>query len=176
MKVENVTGYFDCRQYKANTPRSSRVMIENGGRINFSVGFTDEELENHPQLKDFANKSEKSGINYVTFKVFPKTCKLYLASAKRVDFPDNALLDGGKFVVNMDVNIKHGTGTELNGCYVNAMQIIKRADNPFDVVEDGDDSWIDKPADDPFDAKKEDAKPASKKKAEKVEEVDDLPF
>ena len=172
MKVENVTGYFDCRQYKANTPRSSRVMIENGGRINFSVGLRTR-AENYPQLKDFANKSEKSGINYVTFKVFPKTCKLYLASAKRVDFPGNELLDGGKFVVNMVVNIKHGTGTELNGCYVNAMQIIKRADNPFDVVEDGDDSWIDKPAE--FEAKKEDAKPASKKKAE-VEEVNDLPF
>ena len=53
-------------------------------------------------------------------------------------------MDGGKFEVNMEISIKHGDAKkmELNGAYVNNMQIIRRADNPFDVVEGGDDSWV----------------------------------
>lgn len=167
-RIENVEGYFDCRQYKANTPRSSRIMIENGGRIIFSVAFMDEELEQHPELKDFANKSEKSGLNFVGFKIFPKNCKLFTASAKQIEFPDNNLIDGGRFEANLVYSVKHGTGTELNGCYVNAMQIIRRADNPFDVVEDGNEDWL---------VEKNEKDKSKKKETKKVdEEVNDLPF
>ncbi len=185
-RIDNVTGFFDCRQYKANTPRSSRVMIENGGRITFSVALTDEELEQHPELKDFAGKSEKSGLNFVGFKIFPKNCKLFTASAQQVEFPDNSLLDGGKFEANLIYNVKYGTGTELNGCYVNAMQIIRRADNPCDVVEDGNEDWlVEKIVRDVFpnadailkEKDKNKKKEASKKIDEEInKEVNDLPF
>lgn len=180
-RIENVEGYFDCRQYKANTPRSSRIMIENGGRIIFSVAFMDEELEQHPELKDFANKSEKSGLNFVGFKIFPKNCKLFTASAKQIEFPDNNLIDGGRFEANLVYSVKHGVGTELNGCYVNAMQIIRRADNPFDVVEDGNEDWlVEKIVRDVFpnaDAILNEKDKSKKKETKKVdEEVNDLPF
>ena len=142
-KLRGILGYFDCRQYKADVPRQNRKMIAAGGRINFSAGFTDEELPE--EIKPFANKSEKSGLNYVNFKVFTSNCKLYTASAKLIPFDfEKYEMDGGKFEVNMDISIKHGDPKkmELNGCYCNAMQIIRRADNPFDAVEGGDDSWV----------------------------------
>ena len=146
MKIKNVSGYFDCRQYAKNVNRANRVMVAEGGRINFSVGFTDETLP--AEIAQFSKKSEKSGINYVIFKVFPKNCKMYTASANLIDFPSNDKLDGGKFEVNMDISIKHGEGTELNGCYCNAIQVVRRADNPFDAVDGEDETFTE--ASDPF--------------------------
>ena len=194
MKINNVTGYFDCRQFKANTPKSNRVMIENGGRITFTVPFTDEEIEEYQEIKEFAKKSEKSGLNYVSFKIFPKACRMYTAAAKQIEFPANSVLDGGKFEVNLEFNVKHGVGTKLNGCYVNAIQVIqviRKADNPFDVVEGGNDDWINSPQQaDPFDVREDkrvsgtnihDEKKVSKNgskvaKNDIDEKVDDLPF
>lgn len=191
MKINNVTGYFDCRQFKANTPKSNRVMIENGGRITFTVPFTDEEIEEYQEIKEFAKKSEKSGLNYVSFKIFPKACRMYTAAAKQIEFPANSVLDGGKFEVNLEFNVKHGVGTALNGCYVNAIQVIRKADNPFDVVEGGNDDWINSTQQaDPFDVSDDkrssgttihDEKKVSKNgskvaKNDIDEKVDDLPF
>ena len=137
MKINNVEGYFNCRVWQKDVPMNNRKMVQQGERINFSCGFAEEFIPDG--IKEFAKKSEKSGLFYVQMKVFPKNCKLYTASAKLIQFPDYSKIDGGKFQVNMDVTFKHGTGTELNGVYVNAMQIIRRADNPFDAVEGNDD-------------------------------------
>lgn len=145
MKLEKVIGYFDARVYKANTPRANRQMVEAGGRINFTTSF--EEVDIPAEFREFAKLSEKSGKWFVTFKVFPKNCKLFTAAAKQINFPDYAKLDNGRFEVNLDVAIKHGSGTELNGLYVNAMQIVKRADVPFEVVDGGDSDVFN---DDPF--------------------------
>lgn len=163
-------------------------MIENGGRISFSVPFTDEELEELQEIAEFAKKSEKSGLNYVSFKIFPKACRMYTASARQIQFPPNSVLDGGKFEVNLEFNIKHGVGTELNGCYVNAIQVIRKADNPFEAVE-GDDDWINNTPDaNPFDVDEEKQKNVTTtnvekkaqknavKQAELTTEADDLPF
>ncbi len=140
MKITGIEGWFDCRQYQKGVMRGNRKMVEFGGRINLTSSFSDEELPE--ELAEFANKSEKSGLNYVSFKIFPKTCRLFTATNKEIEFPSYERLDGGKFEVNVVIAIKHGTGTDLNGAYVNALQIIRRADNPFDVVEGGDDSWV----------------------------------
>lgn len=147
MKLENLIGYFDARVYKANTPRASRQMVEAGGRINFTTSFEEDDLP--VEFREFAKLSEKSGRWFVTFKIFPKSCKLFTAAAKQINFPDYAKLDNGRFEVNVDIAIKHGTGTELNGLYVNAIQFIKRADVPFEPIEGGDDDVFGG-SDDPF--------------------------
>lgn len=134
--LKNVSGYFDCRVYKNGVPRNNRIMVDNHGRINLSASFEEHELPK--EVKEFAKLSEKSGKYFVSFKIFPKNCKLYNSKAKQIPFPDNSLLDGKKFLVNIIFNIKHGTGTELNGCYVNSLQIVKDLTNPFEAVEDGD--------------------------------------
>lgn len=174
MKVKNVIGYFDCRKYVKNVQRASRQMVEADGRINLSVMFTDEQLP--AEIAEFANKSKKSGINYVTFKVFTKNCKIYTAVAKLVPFPKLENIDGGKFEVNIDFSIKHGTGTELNGCYANAIQVLRRADNPFDV-EDGysEDVFSSEQQADPF-ATPTIAKPVVTPQAPAECDDDDLPF
>ena len=139
MKTKQVTGTFDCRVWKKDTPKSARTMVEAGNRVNLSVGF--EEMDLTDEMKEFAHLHEKSGRYFVNVKVFPKSCKIYTASAKQVEFPDYKLIDGGRFEVIIDYSIKHGTGTELNGLYANAIQIIRRADNPFEPVEGGSDDF-----------------------------------
>ena len=139
MKTKQVTGTFDCRVWKKDTPKAARAMVEAGNRINLSVGFEEADLTD--EIKEFAHLHEKSGKYYINIKVFPKNCKIYTASAKQVEFPDFKLIDGGRFEVIIDYSIKHGTGTELNGLYANAIQIIRRADNPFEPVEGGSDDF-----------------------------------
>lgn len=139
MKTKQVTGTFDCRVWKKDTPKAARAMVEAGNRINLSVGF--EEADFTDEMKEFAHLHEKSGKYYINIKVFPKNCKIYTASAKQVEFPDFTKIDGGRFEVIIDYSIKHGTGTELNGLYANAIQIIRRADNPFEPIEGGSDDF-----------------------------------
>ena len=139
MKTKQVTGTFDCRVWKKDTPKAARLMVSQGDRINLSVGFDEADLTE--EMKEFAHLHEKSGKYYINIKVFPKSCKIYTASAKQVEFPDYKLIDGGRFEVIVDYSIKHGTGTELNGLYANAIQIIRRADNPFEPVEGGSDDF-----------------------------------
>ena len=118
-------------------------------------------------MREFATKSEKSGFFYVSVKIFPKNCKVYTPSAKIVEFPELEKIDGGKFEINLEYSVKHGTGTELNGIYANAIQVLRRADNPFDV-EDGDDSM--------FDEKRSTAAPTAERPAAVPAEGNDLPF
>ena len=139
MKTKQVTCTFDCRVWKKDTPKAARAMVEAGNRINLSVGFEEADLTD--EIKEFAHFSERVSRWYVNVKVFPKNCKIYTASAKQVEFPDFKLIDGGRFEVIIDYSIKHGTGTELNGLYANAIQIIRRADNPFEPVEGGSDDF-----------------------------------
>ncbi len=179
MRINNVSGYFDCRKYAKDVQRSQRKMVADGERINFTIAFTDKDLPE--EAAEFAHKAEKSGLNYVTVKIFPQTCKVYTASAQRIEFPPLSDLDGGKFELNLDVAIKHGTGTELNGLYANAVQIVRRADNPFDAIEGVDDVFgspkkdifedVDKTTEFVTESPKVEAK--AKKEAEPI---NDLPF
>lgn len=136
-KLNRVTGFFDCREYKKDTKRNDRKMVAEGGRINLSVGLQENELTD--EIREFASLHEKSGKYFVKFKVFPKNCKAYSASAKETPFPTNERLDGCNFEVNIDFSVKHGSGTELNGLYANRIQFIKKIDNSFEAVEDGSD-------------------------------------
>ena len=140
MKTEKVIGMCDCRIWKKDTPKAARAMVDAGNRINLSVGFEEADLTD--EMKEFAHLHEKSGKYYINVKVFPKSCKIYTASARQVDFPDYKSIDGGRFEVVIDFTIKHGTGTELNGLYANAIQIIKRADNPFEPVDGASDGFL----------------------------------
>ena len=151
MKTRKVIGSFDCRVWKKDTPKAARQMVEAGGRINLSVGFDDAEIEEMPGVAEFTRKSEKNGKNYVNIKVLTKSCRIYTASAKQVDFPEFSKIDGGRFEVIVDFTIKHGNGgTDLNGLYANAIQIIKRADIPFEPVAGASDDFLAGTAPDPF--------------------------
>ncbi len=139
MKLTKLQGYFDCRKYQKGVQRGSRLMVEAGGRINLSVAFSSEDLPS--EISEFAKKSDTSGLYYLSFKLFPKNTKCFTAGAKLIDFPSYDKIDGGKFEFNVDFSIKHGTGTELNGCYVNQIQILRRCDNAF-AAEEGYDEDV----------------------------------
>ena len=149
MKTGKVIGNFDCRVWKKDTPKAARQMVAQGERINLSVAFDEADLTD--EVKEFARFHEKSGKWYANVKVFPKSCRIFTASAKQVDFPDFKKIDGGRFEVIVDFTIKHGNGgTDLNGLYANAIQIIRRADNPFEAIEGGNDNFLAGTAPDPF--------------------------
>ena len=143
MKTKKVIGTFDCRIWKKDTPKAARAMVAQGNRVILSVGFEEADLTD--EMKEFAHLHDKSGKYFINIKVFPKNCKIYTASARQVDFPDYKSIDGGRFEVVIDFTIKHSTGTELtefNGLYANAIQIIKRADNPFEPIDGGNDDFL----------------------------------
>ena len=148
MKTSKVIGNFDCRVWKKDTPKQARQMVKQGERINLSIGFDEADLTE--EVKEFARFHEKSGKWYANVKVFPKSCRIFTASAKQVDFPDYQKIDGGRFEVIVDYVVKHGTGTELNGLYANAIQIIKRADVPFEPVDGVSDDFLSGISPDPF--------------------------
>ena len=149
MKTRKVVGSFDCRVWKKDTPKQARQMVAQGERINLSVAFDEADLTD--EVKEFARFHEKSGKWYANVKVFPKSCRIFTASAKQVDFPDFKKIDGGRFEVIVDFTIKHGNGgTDLNGLYANAIQIIRRADNPFEAIEGGNDNFLAGTAHEPF--------------------------
>ena len=161
MKTGKVIGNFDCRVWKKDTPKAARQMVAQGERINLSVAFDEADLTD--EVKEFARFHEKSGKWYANVKVFPKSCRIFTASAKQVDFPDFKKIDGGRFEVIVDFTIKHGNGgTDLNGLYANAIQIIRRADNPFEPVAGASDDFLAGTAPDPF--------------GEQDDEKTDLPF
>ncbi len=138
MKVNNVSGYFNCRKYKKDVKRNEREMCGKDDRIDISLAF--ESVESMPaDFVEFAKKSEKNEKFYVAVKAFPKNCKAYNAAAKQFEFPDNKHLDGGQFEMNIEYSIKHGTGTELNGVYANRIQFIKKVDEAFEAIEGGQD-------------------------------------
>ena len=148
MKTSKVIGNFDCRVWKKDTPKQARQMVKQGERINLSIGFDEADLTE--EVKEFARFHEKSGKWYANVKVFPKSCRIFTASAKQIDFPDYQKIDGGRFEVIVDYVVKHGTGTELNGLYANAIQIIKRADVPFEAIEGASDDFLSGTSPDPF--------------------------
>jgi hypothetical protein len=150
MKTKKVIGTFDCRVFKKGIPKAARAMAEAGNRIILSVVFEEADLTD--EMKEFAHLHEKSGKYYINIKVYPKNCRIYTASAKQIDFPDYKKIDGGRFEVVVDYVIKHGTEgtTELNGLYANAIQIIKRADIPFEPVAGASDDFLAGNAPDPF--------------------------
>lgn len=156
MKITNLVGYFDCRQYKKDVQKSARPMVEKGGRISFTAII--DEMVGMEEVEKFIKKSDKNDRYYLTIKIFPKTCKVFTHEAKQIDFPDYGKIDGGRFEINVDVAVKHGTGTELNGVYANAIQIIRRADVPFEAVS-GDTSFLDSEVDNVEESKLNDGLP-----------------
>ena len=162
MKTRKVIGSFDCRVWKKDTPKQARQMVAQGERINLSVAFDEADLTD--ELKEFARFHEKSGKWYANVKVFPKSCRIFTASAKQIDFPDYQKIDGGRFEVVVDFVVKHGKEktTDLNGLYANAIQIIKRADIPFEPVAGASDNFLAGTAPDQF--------------SNDSEDISDLPF
>ena len=142
MKTRKVVGSFDCRVWKKDTPKQARQMVAQGERINLSVAFDEADLTD--ELKEFARFHEKSGKWFANIKVFPKSCKIFTASTKQIDFPDYQKIDGCRFEVVVDFVVKHGKEktTDLNGLYANAIQIIKRADVPFEPVVGVSDDFL----------------------------------
>lgn len=126
MRLDNVCGYFDCREFDARKAYQDRQMKADSQQIGFSLTFAPDQL---PEVvSEFAKESEhKDGTRY--FKVRMKIgrkCEFLRKEkgfVRRIKRPTNEELDGKRWNVCLDFNALHGDSDkkEARGYWLNGI-------------------------------------------------------
>ena len=111
MRLDNVSGYFDCREFDARKAYADRTMKADSQQIAFTLTYAPDQL---PEVvAEFAKESEyKDGTRY--FKVRMKIgrkCEFLRkenGAVRRIKRPTNEELDGKRWNVCLDFNALHG--------------------------------------------------------------------
>ena len=141
MRLDNVSGYFDCREFDAD-----RTMKADTQQIAFNLTFTPDKL---PEVvAEFAKESKhKDGTRY--FKVRMKIgrkCKFLRKEngfVRHINRPTNEELDGKRWNVCLDFNALHGDSTkkEASGYWLNGILLQGTQSDMFaDLNEEGADT------------------------------------
>lgn len=133
--TEKLTGWFDVREYRENTPREQQRMKGDDQNITFTTTF-----DQCPQaLAEFAKPyTDNSGTNRyrVSFKISPK-CRWFDGNAQPVDRPTNAELDGVRYEVRIQYNTLRPANPNdakaARGYWANCIQYQRVNDNPFEA-------------------------------------------
>ena len=133
--TEKLTGWFDVREYRANTPKEQQRMKSDDQNITFSTTFDD----CPPAFAEFAKPYTDGNGNRrfrVSFKIGAR-CRWFDGDALPVDRPTNAELDGVRFEVRVQYNTIRPTNPNdekaARGYWANAVQFEMVNDNPFDA-------------------------------------------
>lgn len=141
MLTSKLSGYFDCRVFKANTPKENQKMKGEDESISFSTTFDAASLPE--MLSKYAKPYEDKNHNQrfrVTFKIGGKV-RWYNAHAQQVEKPSNAELDGTRYNVMIDFATLNGNPDNKEACgyWANAIQYEVDQQNPFSSwMPDGD--------------------------------------
>lgn len=111
MRLDNVSGYFDCREFDARKAYADRTMKADTQQIAFSITFSPDQL---PEVvSEFAKEYEyNDGTRY--FKVRMKIgrkCEFLRkenGAVIRIKRPSNEELDCKRWNVCLDFNVLHG--------------------------------------------------------------------
>lgn len=137
MRMDDLSGYFDVRKYKAEKDQNERAFKAADDMVTFGVAFDPEHLP-----KELANRAKtvqrkKDGSTYmlVKFKI-GKGCKWFEKQGGRVHEiarPANAELDGKRYDVCIDYCELNGDPKKLEACgyWVNAILIAEAESNYF---------------------------------------------
>lgn len=129
MRMDDLSGYFDVREYKPKKAQNERAFKPEGSMVTFGVAFDPERLP-----KDLANRAKtvqrkKDGSIFmlVKFKI-GKGCKWFEKQGVRVHEiarPSNEELDGKRYDVCIDYRELNGDPKKLEACgyWVNAILI-----------------------------------------------------
>lgn len=129
MRMDDLSGYFDVRKYKAEKDQNERGFKAADDMVTFGVAFDPEHLP-----KELANRAKtvqrkKDGSIYmlVKFKI-GKVCKWFEKQngrVKEIARPDNKELDGKRYDVCIDYRELNGDPKKLEACgyWVNAILI-----------------------------------------------------
>ena len=126
MRLDNVSGYFDCREFDARKAYADRTMKADTQNIAFTLTYAPDQL---PEVvSEFAKESEyNDGTRY--FKVRMKIgrkCEFLRKEngfVRRIKRPTNEELDGERWNVCLDFNALHGDSNkkEARGYWLNGI-------------------------------------------------------
>lgn len=133
--TEKISGWFDVREFRENTPREQQRMKADDQNITFTTTF-----DQCPQaLAEFAKQyTDANGNNKwrVSFKISPK-CRWFDGNAQPVDRPSNQELDGVRFEVRVQYNTLRPANPNdpkaARGYWANCIQFQRVNDNPFEA-------------------------------------------
>ena len=146
MRLDNVSGYFDCREFDSRKAYADCQMKADTQQIAFNLTFAPDQL---PEVvSEFAKESKhKDGTRY--FKVRMKIgrkCEFLRKEkgfVRRIKRPTNEELDGKRWNVCLDFNALHGDsdkkearGYWLNGILLQGTQSDLFADLNEEVAEE----------------------------------------
>ena len=143
MRLDNVSGYFDCREFDARKAYADRTLKADTQQIAFNLTFAPDKLPE--EVSEFAKEFErKDGTRAfaVRMKVGAK-CKFFRkenGAVRQVNRPTNGELDGERWNVCLDFNALHGDSTkkEASGYWLNGILLQGTQSDMFaDLNEEG---------------------------------------
>lgn len=141
MRLDNLSGYFDVRVYKAQKPREQRDVAGQEQTITFGVVFNPNDLPK--QVSKYAHAyKDKNGEDrmFVTFKI-SKGCKFFEKRNGRVtaiERPDHAGLEGKRFDACIDFRELNGDPAKQEACgyWANGILISEAESSMFADLND----------------------------------------
>lgn len=140
MRLDNVKGYFDVREYNAKKVRTERTMKAGDATITFDVVFDGQNLPE--QVAKHAKAYEKDGnTRFIVKMKISKSTKWFervngcVASVAR---PKNAELDGKRFECCVDFRELNGDPNKQEACgyWVNGILFKEDAGDMFADLND----------------------------------------
>lgn len=137
MRADNLTGYFDTREFRSGVKYADRQMKSEDDTLGFSVRYSAADLPE--ALAKYAKKVEKDGDIYffVTFKI-GKRCKWFDSKAAQTEKPTNEELDGVQWNVHIDYKELNGNPQNHEACgyWANGIMLISSASDLFSDIRE----------------------------------------
>lgn len=138
MRQDNLSGYFDVREYNAKKAVQERAIKADDATITFGVAFDPEQLPKELSGYAKACESKKDGRKYmlVKFKIGSR-CRWFERNEKgvvtEVARPTNADLDGKRYECCVDYRELNGDPQKQEACgyWANAILIAEASSNYF---------------------------------------------
>lgn len=140
MRLDNVKGYFDVREYNAKKVRTERTMKADDATITFDVVFDGQNLPE--QVAKHAKSYEKDGqTRFIVKMKISKTAKWFEqvnGHVTNVARPTNADLDGKRFECCLDFRELNGDPNKQEACgyWVNGILFKEDAGDMFADLND----------------------------------------
>lgn len=137
MRADNLTGYFDTREFRSGVKYADRQMKSEDDTLGFAVRYSAADLPE--ALAKYAKKVEKDGETYffVTFKI-GKRCKWFDSTGSQTEKPTNEELDGVQWNVHIDYKELNGNPQNHEACgyWANGVLLISSASDMFSDVRE----------------------------------------
>ena len=148
MRLDNVSGYFDCREFDARKAYADRTLKADTQQISFNLTFAPDKLPEEASefAKEFERKDGTRGFA-VRMKVGAK-CKFFRkenGAVRQVNRPTNEELDSERWNVSLDFNALHGDSAkkEASGYWLNGILLQGTQSDMFaDLNEEGAETQV----------------------------------